>query len=246
MRYNFRQAILYYAIRYKGDWNRIAEALDKKEDYQILECPFAFVTIGEAEYPTCFLALECPPWILFYEGDLSLLREKIVAVIGARQCSEKGKENAVRITQCLKEKYTIVSGLAKGIDSVAHWSALDRKTIGIIGCGLDRVYPKENAALYAKMRSGHLIVTEYPPGTPPYAKNFPWRNRLIAAACHCVVVVEATLKSGTMLTVNECLALDREVYCVPTDFQELFYRGCNYLIANGAHILTGLDDVGAI
>lgn len=76
MRYNFRQAILYYAIRYKGDWNRIAEALDKKEDYQILECPFAFVTIGEAEYPTCFLALECPPWILFYEGDLSLLREK--------------------------------------------------------------------------------------------------------------------------------------------------------------------------
>ena len=89
-------------------------------------------------------------------------------------------------------------------------------------------------------------VTEYPPGTPPYAKNFPWRNRLIAAACHCVVVVEATLKSGTMLTVNECLALDREVYCVPTDFQESLYRGCNYLIANGAHILTGLDDVGAI
>ncbi len=237
MRYNFRQAILYYAVLYKGDWEKIAKAIDRKEEYQILETNHSFVTIGEPSYPKCFLDLECPPWILFFEGKLEWLNEPKVAIIGARNCSQAGINNTKRIVQKLKNRYVIVSGLAKGIDAAAHWSSLDQKTIGIIGCGLDIIYPKENHSLYEWMKRKHLVISEYPPGVPPYARNFPWRNRLIAAACESVIVVEAGMKSGTMLTVNECLSLGREVYCLPQPFNELKFVGCNYLISSGANIL---------
>lgn len=241
MRYNFRQAILYYAVLYKGDWKKIAKALDRKEEYQILECDYSFVTIGEPDYPKCFLDLECPPWILFYAGNLEWLNEPKVAIIGARNCSQSGLKNTKQIVDRLKKRSVIVSGLAKGIDAAAHWSSLDEKTIGIIGCGLDIVYPKENCSLYERMRREHLLISEYPPGVPPYARNFPWRNRLIAAACESVIVIEAGMKSGTMLTVNECLALGKEVYCLPQLFGEQKFAGCNYLISSGANILYDLQ-----
>lgn len=246
MKYNYRLAILFYSVLYGGDWESIASAIKNKEPYQILNCPFRFVTIGEKEYPACFYDLDCPPWIVFYIGNLSLIHERAVSVVGARECSEEGKINTCAVVNVLKRKYVIVSGLAKGIDSFAHEAALDQKTIGVLGCGIDVVYPKANAALFERMKKDHLILSEYPPGVKPYAKHFPWRNRLIASIGTCLIVIEAGMKSGTMLTVNECLDLGKDVYCLPKKFGEKKFPGCNYLIANGAQIVASIKDVEEI
>jgi ABC-type Fe3+ transport system substrate-binding protein len=120
------------------------------------------------------------------------------------------------------------------------------KTIGVLGCGINVIYPKENAYLYERMKKSGLILSEYPMHVKPLAYHFPWRNRLIAALSDNLVVIEATYKSGTMITVNECLELSVPIYCVPTAFQNVKYQGCNYLINNGANILVDINDVDDI
>ncbi len=139
-----------------------------------------------------------------------------------------------------------MSGLARGIDGQAHRSALDQHTIAVIGCGLDVVYPKEHASLYAVMRKKQLIISEYPNGTKPYAYHFPWRNRIIAALSEAVIVVEARRRSGSLLTVNEALELDIPVYCVPHAYLDEAGTGCNLLISQGANILVDEDDLRLI
>lgn len=246
MTYDYKKAILYFSYLYQGDWNKMAQALDAKTSYHEINCPYSYVTIVDSDYPDCFKELRFPPWILYYCGHLGLLANPKFAIVGSRKCSKTALENTHLIVERLKKRYTIVSGLAKGVDQQAHWSAIDHSTIGIIGCGIDQIYPKENHALYQRIKTNHLLLSEYPPGTPPYAKHFPWRNRLIAAACKGLIVIEATYKSGTMITVNECLSLSRSVYCLPTSFNDHQYPGCNALIESGARMLLSLHDVDQI
>lgn len=230
-----REAILYYAFKYHGDWTKIAKAIQHKEAWFPIECKDKYVTIVDEYYPDAFRALRYPPWILFYKGDYSLIETRCIGVIGARICSKEALMNTERIVQVIRDECTVVSGLARGIDGCAHTYA--KKTIGIIGCGINRVYPKENTGLFQYMKEHQLVVSEYPDMTPPLARHFPWRNRLIAALSEPLVVIEAKYKSGTMLTVNEALALSKTIYCVPTAFQNTEYPGCNYLISCGAQIL---------
>lgn len=237
MKKNLRDAILYYAIQYQGDWNKIAKAIKGNEPYKIVSVSSMYVTIVDEDYPVVFKQLRYPPWILFYKGNIQLCSLSCVGIVGSRNCSEVGMENTKIVVNGLKSRYCIVSGLAKGIDGIAHQSSLDAHTIGIIGCGIDRVYPYENKYLYEQMGLNHLILSEYPLNTPPMAYHFPWRNRLIACLSGTLIVIEAELKSGTMLTVNEALELSREVYCLPTVFNDTKYKGCNYLISQGANIL---------
>ncbi|CDD49924.1 predicted Rossmann fold nucleotide-binding protein involved in DNA uptake [Firmicutes bacterium CAG:308] len=233
-----RKAILYYAIKYQGDWNKIGQAIRSKESFQEIKISESYVTIVDEAYPLSFRQLRFPPWIIFYRGNYDLLKKRCVGIVGARNCSQKAIENATLVSQRLKQRYCIVSGLAKGIDAASHCASLDKDTIGIIGCGIDRIYPYVNKELFLKMYATQLVISEYPPGVAPYARNFPWRNRLIAALSESLIVIEATIKSGTMLTVNEMLELSKPVYCLPTAFNDVRYQGCNYLISQGANILS--------
>lgn len=237
MESNLRSAILFYAIKYDGDWNKIGKAIQNKEYYRSMDYPYPFITVADENYPDAFRKLRYPPWIFFYQGNINLLNKECIGIVGSRKCSNQALNNTQKVVNEIKEKYCIVSGLAKGIDAMAHWSSIDQCTIGIIGCGIDKIYPKENDSLYKIMKKDHLIISEYPMGVRPLAYHFPWRNRLIAACSKALIVIEATIKSGTMLTVNECVELSVPVYCLPTAFENKDYLGCNYLISNGAMLL---------
>ena len=239
-----REAILWYAIQYDGDWNKIGNAIKAHENYSIIAYPYPYLTIVDEMYPGAFKHLRYPPWIIFYQGNVCLLKEKGVGIVGARNCSVQALQNTDTIVQRLQSKYVIVSGLAIGIDARAHLNA--SKTIGVLGCGINVIYPKENAFLFERMKKSGLIISEYPMHVKPLAYHFPWRNRLIAALSSNLVVIEATYKSGTMITVNECLELSVPIYCVPTAFQDEKYQGCNYLISNGANILVDIKDIDDI
>ena len=239
-----REAILWYAIQYDGDWKKIGNAIKAHENYSIITYPYAYFTIVDDEYPDAFKKLRYPPWIIFYQGDLGLLKEKGVGIVGARNCSLQALQNTDLIVKRLQSKYVIVSGLAKGIDARAHQNAI--RTIGVLGCGINVIYPKENTFLFERMKYTGLIISEYPMHVKPLAYHFPWRNRLIAALSYSLVVIEASYKSGTMITINECLELSVPIYCVPTAFQDEKHQGCNYLISNGANILVDIKDVDDI
>ena len=239
-----REAILWYAIQYDGDWKKIGNAIKAHENYSIIHYPYAYITIMDDAYPDAFKRLRYPPWIIFYQGDINLLKEKGVGIVGARNCSTQALQNTDRIVQRLQSKYVIVSGLAKGIDARAHYNAT--KTIGVLGCGINVIYPKENTYLFERMKNNGLIISEYPMHVKSLAYHFPWRNRLIAALSDSLVVIEAAYKSGTMITVNECLELSVPIYCVPTAFQDEKHQGCNYLICNGANILVDIKEVDDI
>lgn len=238
-----RERILYYAVKYDGDWKKIERALGCNETWEHIVYPGSYITIEDEAYPKCFKMLEYAPWILFYEGDLGLCNMPACAIIGSRMVSRKGELDCIHVCNIVKKKYVIVSGLAKGIDGIAHRSSLDYHTIGVVGCGLHVNYPKENHNLYEIMRSHHLILSEYPEHSKPYAYHFPWRNRLIAALSDRVIVIEARLRSGTLLTVNEAITLDKEVYCIPHDFGKVEGEGCNLLISQGANILVDDEDI---
>lgn len=239
-----REAILWYSIKYDGDWTKIGNAIKLKENYSIIDYPYRYITIIDDDYPLSFRKLRYPPWIIYYEGNYELIKKKGIGIVGARDCSQEALENTKKITLRLSHRYVIVSGLAKGIDAKAHENALE--TIGILGCGIDTIYPKQNQNLFLKMRKEGLILSEYPMHVKPYAYHFPWRNRLIAALSDSLIVIEATAKSGTMLTVNECLELSKPIYCIPTSFGNKKYLGCNILIRNGANILVDECDIDDI
>lgn len=241
-----RELILYYALTYGGEWHKITNAIKKNEKWNFVSYQGNYITIEDRGYPEKLRRLACPPWILFYEGNIDLLQRRGCGIVGSRCASINGIRNCSEITKVLKEKYVIISGMAKGIDAQAHCCALNDKTIGVIGCGLDVVYPKENVVLYQQMRKNQLLISEYPYGCKPLAYHFPWRNRIIAALSEAIVVVEARKRSGSLLTVNEALELDIPVYCVPYAFLDEAGAGCNLLISQGANILCDREDLADI
>lgn len=241
-----REQILYYAVKYRGEWNKITQAIADQEAWSPIAYAGAYVTIMDDEYPAVLKKLRYAPWIIFYEGNLELLKQSCVSIVGARDCDAYGMQMCKHVVDILKKNYVIVSGLAKGIDGCAHRCALSAHTIGVIGCGLDVVYPSVHADLYAQMKKQHLIISEYPYGTKPLAHHFPWRNRMIAALGQALVVIQARKRSGTMLSVNEAIELSIPVYCIPHNFGYTAGEGCNLLISQGANILLDDDDIRAI
>lgn len=243
---NMRKQILAYALRYQGDWNKIAKAIAEQEHWTAISYPENYVTVFEEAYPQALRNLQFAPWILFYRGDLSLTNQSAISVVGSRNPDEYALRQCQRIVNLLKPHEVIISGLAKGIDGAAHQEALSHRTIGVIGCGLDIGYPKVNRQLQKQMEEHHLVLSEYPNGVKPLAFHFPWRNRILAALGRALIVVAAAPHSGTMLTVNEALACSRPVYCVPHAMDSPCGLGCNLLISQGAFILCEEDDIANI
>lgn len=232
-----KDKLIALAIKYNGDLNKISKAYIENEDIMPINYQNCFTIFDEC-YPKSFFKLKIPPLVLFYKGNLNLLKENKIAVVGSRRPCEY----ALKVTKELvlnKKDKVIVSGLAKGIDACAHNYAY--KTIGVLGCGIDYIYPFENKALYKKIEKEGLILSEYPNIVKPYKYHFPFRNRLIAALASEVYIMEAREKSGTYTTINEALELGKDIKVLPFDiFNPSGYYN-NYLIEEGASIISYED-----
>lgn len=204
------------------------------------------LTVEDPAYPTAFLDIPDRPYILYAVGDLRLLRAPAVAIVGTRSPTPYGRGAATRLSHDLAlNGFAIVSGLARGIDSAAHEGALAAGgyTVGVLGHGIEQVYPPESRGLYQRIRRSGLILTEYPPGETPRPGNFPRRNRLITALSRAILVVEMGLKSGAQHTVAYALAQGKEVMAVPGPIGSASSEGTNQLIKDGARVVTSAADV---
>lgn len=204
------------------------------------------VAPGDAAYPEEFHRLADPPFLIYMAGDPEIARAPGVAVVGTRSPTAYGREVAAALSAGVAAAdFAIVSGLARGIDTIAHRAALsvDGRTVGVLGHGIDAVYPPENGSLFDAVRTRGLLITEMPPGERPLAGNFPRRNRLIAALSRAVLVVEMGLKSGAQHTVTYALELGREVMAVPGPIGSESSAGTNQLLKEGARVVTCTEDV---
>lgn len=205
---------------------------------------FPSISILDAAYPLELKEIYNPPVLLFYQGDISLLQKPKLAVVGARKCSDLGTKSVQKVITELGNRFVIVSGLARGIDTAAHLSALKNggTTIGVIGTGLDVFYPAENQKLQAFMMANHLVISEYGPGEAPLKYHFPERNRIIAGLSLGIVVAEAKLRSGSLITCERALEEGRDVFAIPGNMLDGKSAGCLHLIQEGAKcIVSGFD-----
>jgi len=201
---------------------------------------------GEGDYPRQLAAIPGPPAALYVLGDIAVLKAPQLAMVGARAASPLGRAIAREFAGTLTEAgLTITSGLAAGIDAASHHGALAAggRTVAVLGSGLDRVYPAENAGLAQRIRAAGALVSEFPPGTPPHRQNFPRRNRVISGLALGTLVVEAAESSGSLITARRAGEQGREVFAVPGSIRSPLSQGCHQLIRDGAHLVGGPADV---
>lgn len=229
-----------------------SSAKDEKLDYiihKIDEYKMDVTTFLDKDFPSILNHIYNPPAILFMRGNRALLDKRLnrIALVGARRCSLYGR-NVARMLGKELGKYStiIVSGGARGIDTHGHEGLLASLGYGIVvmGCGLDIVYPRENTKLFDRiLQNNGLLVSEYPPGTPPSAKHFPARNRIISGLSRGVIVVEAKGSSGSLITADMAVSEGRDVFVVPCNLLDHTADGNKFLMRNGAFVLTGYEDV---
>ncbi|MBM7581248.1 DNA processing protein [Caldicoprobacter guelmensis] len=204
------------------------------------------ITLIEDEYPKLLKTIYDPPPVLYCKGQPLRETPYMVSIVGSRRTSEYGRQMAERLAYDLScAGVTVVSGLARGIDAMAHRGALRAGgyTIGVLGCGVDVVYPRENKKLFMQVQQQGTLISEYPPGTQPAAGNFPARNRIISGLSQAVLVVEAGNTSGALITVDFALEQGREVYALPGNVTSPYSSGTNQLIKEGARPITCADDI---
>lgn len=242
---------LYFSLKYEGNFQSIYDAILNKEEvneeektklFSQLKCKYT--TLYSQDYPKCLKNINYPPIVLYYYGDLSLVDQNNIAVVGMREPSEYGRQATDYFVQNLvKNGYTIVSGMARGIDGVAHRSAIETggKTIAVLGTGIEYCYPLRHKQLYEEMKKNHLVMSEYPFMTAPQKKLFPFRNRIIAGLSKEILITEARRRSGTMITAGYALEQGKDVYCVPSRVYDA--DGCNSLIQQGAKLVINVHDI---
>ena len=205
------------------------------------------LTWDEPEYPRRLREIYDPPTLLYVRGNVELLGRHLISIVGARRPTPYGNQMAERLGRDLADRgLVITSGLARGIDSCAHKGALSSPTgatIGVLGCGIDVVYPKENKKIFGEIEQRGAIISEFPMGTFPAPQNFPIRNRIIAGMSLGVVVVEGAQYSGSLITARLAMEFGREVYGVPGNVTEPVSFAPNQLIKQGAKLVTGWEDV---
>jgi len=200
---------------------------------------------GQPEFPPQLEEIPEPPSVLYVWGDMSLLTKPSVAFVGSRDHTTYGAEAARVLASAVAQRAVIVSGMARGIDAIAHAAALDAggRSVGVLGNGFGVIYPAANRALYDRMVAHGCLVTEHPPGERPHAGSFPRRNRLISGLSRAVVVVEADVKSGALVTANAGLEQGRPVLAVPGPITSRTSAGCNKLIQQGAKPVLCAADI---
>ncbi len=208
------------------------------------------LTWAHPSYPKALLESGDAPLAIYAKGRIELLTHPAVAMVGSRNCSQGGTDTAEGFAQAFAERgVTVVSGMALGIDAASHVGALRAKaahagsTIAVIGTGMDRIYPAENKVLAHSIAERGLMLSEYPLGTPPLPVNFPRRNRIISGLSLGVLVVEASIKSGSLITARLAGEQGREVFAIPGSIHSTFHKGCHHLIKQGAKLVENANDV---
>jgi len=206
----------------------------------------AAVTLADDEYPALLRQLVDPPLALFYRGNLALAQKPAVAMVGSRRASPYALSVAAHLARDLVSTgISIVSGLALGVDAAAHQATLDAsgETIAILGTGIDIVYPRSNKRLFNRIEERGLILTEFPPGTPPFRYNFPIRNRIISGITLGTVIIEATGRSGSLITARTAAEQNREVFAVPGSIFSPGSEGTHRLVQYGAKLVHDANDI---
>lgn len=222
------------------DLNKAQNIYDTMKEEEIRGVPFF-----SAEYPKHLREIYNPPFMLYIKGRLLDIDLNAIAIVGARKATSYGKWAAYNIASNLSEhQITVVSGMAFGADTYAHKGAIDTggRTIAVLGCGVDVCYPKSNRGLFEKILRNGAVISEYEPGTMPLPAFFPARNRIISGISRGVVVVEAGLKSGSLITAEFALNQGRDVYAVPGNIESIYSKGTNMLIKEGAIPIIGIEE----
>ncbi|HEY8364197.1 MAG TPA: DNA-processing protein DprA [Haloplasmataceae bacterium] len=205
-----------------------------------------YLTIFDAFYPEKLLNIYMPPLVLFYQGDLTLLDNRVMAVIGSRANTTYGeKVTRYIVPQLVEHKFVIASGLAYGIDTIAHKSCLDSfgKTIAVLGSGIKEIYPKEHLSLAQEIGKNHLLISEYPPFEKPKKTHFPFRNRIVSGISNSILVIEAKAQSGTLITCDYALDQGKDIFVIPNQIFAEESAGTNNLIKQGAYLVSDVSDI---
>ncbi len=254
---NTKELLLYLSLKFNGEWDIIFDFIKKKNRIDNDEMSSYvnsfngnYITLLDPEYPDYLKNTRKPPFVIFYKGDISLLlteRRKMLGVIGSRENTEYGLRNCKLIIKDLNQDIVIISGLAKGIDGIAHKAALESKkrTIAVMGCSIDKPYPSENKYLYEEIiKNNGLIISEYGPNVETGSNNFLLRNRIIASLSDTLFLVESYGRSGCMSTVSFALEENRNICCLPYRANE--ESNCNRLIKDGAYLVESAKDIQEI
>ena len=207
---------------------------------------FRIITLFDDEYPKLLKEIYDPPPVLYCKGLPIKNHQPAISIVGSRRSTAYGRQMAEKFSYELAAAgVTVVSGLARGIDAMAHYGALKAggDTVGVLGCGVDIIYPPENRKLFSRMVQEGTILTEYPPGSSPVAGNFPARNRIISGMTSGVLVIEAGQRSGALITVDFALEQGREVYALPGNINVPQSAGTNKLLKEGAKLVTDVQDI---
>ena len=249
---NIRNQLIAAAITHHGKWDDILQAIETKKlpseeetEALISQVKCKTLTILDADYPDYLRHYYKPPIVLFYYGDISLIKDnnKNIAVVGSREPESIALKNTNKVVSELAKDFGIVSGLAKGIDRQAHESAINTggKTIAVLGSGIELCYPSCNNDLYEEIKKNHLLISEYFDHETPGQENFPHRNRLIAMFATSTLIPYAKTRSGTSITANYTIAFGHTLFCMPSSHLEDSL--CNSLIHDGAILVRSSEDI---
>lgn len=235
------------ALRRIGGGTAVTASLEAVESWLAVSNRHHLLAVTEADYPPVLKQLPDPPPLLYVVGDPDVLRQAQIAIVGSRQASPTGLDNAYQFAKVLSQSGLIpVSGLALGIDGRAHEGALVGMglTVAVLGTGVDQIYPRRHVRLAeALVDAGGALVSEYPLGTPPRAQNFPRRNRIISGLSVATLVIEASLRSGSLITAREAMEQGREVFAIPGSIHNPMSKGCHALIRQGATLVEKAEDI---
>jgi DNA processing protein len=223
------------------DWDSVNREIDKINEHNV-----KLVSFTDFSYPESLRYIHDAPILLYVKGDIEENDKYAIAMVGSRDATEYGMRTADKLSYGLAAAgLTVVSGMARGIDSASHRGALKARgrTIAVLGSGIDVIYPPENRGLMEKIASSGAVISEFPMGTKPDKNNFPRRNRIISAMSLGVIVVEAAVDSGSLITVGYALEQGKEVFAVPGNVTSAGSRGTNDLIKKGARLIEGAQDV---
>lgn len=249
---NSNEILLYLSLKYEGNWEKIYQAITEREEIDekqacevIKNVNSKYITILSEEYPDNLKRIFRPPFVLYYHGDISLLKDSTycLAVVGSREYSRYGEQVTKKLVKDLAKELIIVSGLARGIDAIAHHAAIESggRTIAVLGNGINVCYLKQNQDLYDECKKNHLIISEYPDQTSPRPGLFPIRNRIIVGISNVVLVTEGKINSGTQITAALMAEKNGNVCCVPARYGENSI--CNHMIASGAYLVESVYDI---
>lgn len=248
-----RDILIYFSLKYNGDWNNIYKALRRREevDWSIYESfpeelrKKCITIFDEGIYPERLSKIYHPPFVLYYRGDISLISDtnKNVALVGSREASEYGLDATRMVADALSVKNILVSGMAIGIDSCAHRQVIESggKTIGVLPCCISECYPYSSRDIYKIMSKHHLIISEYPFPFEIVPAKLPSRNRIIVGISKAVIVPEARERSGTLITIDLALMNGITVYCIPHPYNDGTIN--NHLIYEGAELIETKEEI---